>query len=360
MNPTFNNMQTNFPSYKNEFVGVIGGGSFGTAIANILAQNRKVLMYTRNDELAKALKDKQLYRGWNMSDNIHATNSLQEVAEKCFLIFPIIPSSNFRQMMRDFAPFLRPDHILIHGTKGLEVELAPGTTLENTPKLSRKQIKTMSEVIEEESVVKRIGCISGPNLSKEIQRGDPAATVIASRFDEVMREGISALKTSSFRVHKNKDLIGVELAGVLKNIMAIAAGIASGLGYGENTRAMIIARGMAEIAIFGKRLGATPKTFSGIAGIGDLVATCCSPTSRNYTVGTQLAKGENLTQILSGMSEVAEGIKTIQIAKRYADFYRMEVPITRQLHKILFEGLSVAEAMKFLMEIDFEEDIEFF
>lgn len=349
----------NFMRKEQETVAVIGAGSFGMAIASILAENRKVLIYSRGEELSNAIATKTPYRTWNLHENIMATNSLQEVAEKCFLIFPIVPSANFRSMMREFAPFLRPDHIMIHGTKGLDVQLAEGETLASITKLDKSRVKTMTEVIQEESVVRRVGCIAGPNLSKEIQAGFPSATVVASRFDEVINEGISALRTSRFRVHSNYDLIGVELCGVLKNIMAIAAGMVSGLGYGDNTRAMLIARGMAEMALFGKKMGATPHSFLGLAGIGDLIATCCSPLSRNFTVGSRLAKGETLTDILASMNEVAEGVKTIQIASKIAENYRLPAPITRALYRGLFGNLPPQKGIELLMEYPFTEDVEF-
>ncbi|MFN0204610.1 MAG: NAD(P)H-dependent glycerol-3-phosphate dehydrogenase [Bacteroidia bacterium] len=342
-----------------ETVGVIGAGSFGTAIANMLAENRKVLVYTRNDKLGNAIANGERFNGWVLHPNITATQSLQTLAETCYIIFPIVPSSNFRQMLRDLSPFLRPDHIMIHGTKGLDVILPEGKTLQDMEKLQRRQIKTMSEVILEESVVRRVGCISGPNLAKEILAGHPSATVVASRFDEVKKEGIAALRSSRFRVHDNYDLLGIELAGVLKNIMAVASGIVSGLGYGENTRGMLIARGMAEIAKIGTALGANPRAFLGVAGIGDLVATCNSPFSRNYTVGIRLAEGEKLSDILASMTEVAEGVKTIQIAKKLADNYKIPVPITQALYRALFEDLEVKKGIRLLMEYPFTEDVEF-
>lgn len=344
---------------EKELVGVVGAGSFGMAIAHLLTENKKVLIYSRNDKLANAIAKGEKYNNWDIHPNIQATSSLKEVAERCFLIFPVVPSSGFRQVMRDFAPFLRPDHILIHCTKGLDVLLAEGETLETIKELRKEQIQTMSEVIKEESIVRRIGCISGPNLAREIALGFPAATVVASRFDEVIKEGVNALRSSRFRVHGNHDLIGIELCGVLKNIMAIAAGIVDGLGYGDNTKAMLIARGMAEMATLGKAMGANPRAFLGMAGVGDLVATCNSPLSRNHTVGSRLAKGEKLREIVASMTEVAEGVKTTLIAKKLADCYHIPAPITRAIYKGLFEDLDVKRGMDILMNYPFTEDVEF-
>jgi glycerol-3-phosphate dehydrogenase (NAD(P)+) len=345
---------------KTGYIGVIGAGSFGTAVAQLLAENHEVLVYTRTSELGDALQNQIDYKGWRMHPRVHATQSLEELANECFLIFPVVPSSNFRNMMKEIAPFLRPDHVLIHGTKGLDVQIPEGESLHSMKKLNRTQIKTMTEVIQEESVVKKIGCIAGPNLAKEIQVGFPAATVIASRFDEVIKEGTDALNSEKFRVYKNYDLLGVELCGVLKNIMAIAAGMVSGLGFGDNTRALLIARGMAEMALFGQKLGATPHAFLGLAGIGDLVATCCSPHSRNFTVGYRLAKGETLKEILSTMTEVAEGVKTVQIATKLSEYYNMREPIiTRTLNRILFEDMQVSDGVKALMKYKTMDDVEF-
>lgn len=344
---------------ENYPVGVIGAGSFGMAVANLLCQNRKVLIYTRSDSLGNALRQGTLYKEWELHPNMEATNSLKEIAERCYLIFPVIPSANFRALMREFSPFLRPDHILIHGIKGLEVSLPKGKTIAEMPILTRNQVKTMSEVIQEESIVKRIGCIAGPNLSKEIKAGHPSATVIASRFEEVLETGIEVLRSDNFRVHSSADLLGIELCGVLKNIMAIASGMVSGLGFGENTRAMLIARGLAEMALFGKKIGATPQAFLGLAGVGDLVATCNSPLSRNYTVGKRLAEGESLSAIISSMNEVAEGVKTVQIANKLAGHYRMPAFITQKLYQVLFEEKPVIQGMQELMNISFTEDVEF-
>lgn len=342
------------------YIGVIGAGSFGTAVAQLIATHHPVLVYTRGDDFANALKADRQYRGWQLSDNIASTNSLAELAERSYVIFPVIPSSNFRELMQELSAHIRPDHVLIHGTKGLDVQLPEGKSLSDMHKLTREQVKTMSEVMQEECITKKIGCIAGPNLAKEIQAGFPAATVVASHFEEVIREGISALNSEKFRVYKNDDLLGVELCGVLKNIMAIAAGMVSGLGFGENTRALLIARGMAEMALFGTKLGATPQAFLGLAGIGDLVATCCSPFSRNYTVGYRLAKGESLAEILGSMNEVAEGVKTIQIAYKLAEHYHMREPIiTKMLYHVLFEDMTVQEGVRGLMKYKLMDDVEF-
>lgn len=201
--------------------------------------------------------------------------------------------------------------------------------------------------------------MAGPNIAFEIDAGEPAATVIASRFDEVIREGQMALRSPMFRVHGNHDLIGIELAGVLKNIMAIVAGIIDGLGYGANTRGLFVTRGLAEVVHIGTGLGADPKAFLGLAGIGDLVTTSTSPLSRNFIVGQRLAEGENVEKIISSMDEIAEGIKTVKIIRALAQNHKIAAPITLALYKTLFEGMDIAKAVRLLMEFPFREDVEF-
>ncbi|MEO0471636.1 MAG: NAD(P)H-dependent glycerol-3-phosphate dehydrogenase, partial [Bacteroidota bacterium] len=282
-------------------VGVVGAGSFGTALANLLAENQPVLLYARRADVAKRLEESRQFRKWRLHDNIQVINDLETIANECQLIFPIVPSENFRQLIRDMSPFLRPYHMLLHGTKGLDVELSAEEDLKSLESINKNRVRTMSELIRAESVVLRVGCVAGPNLASEIAEGMPAATVVASPFEEVIKAGQQALRSSMFRVHANHDLLGVELAGVLKNIMAIASGILKGLGYGDNTAALLLTRGLAEMASIGRALGADPRSFLGLAGLGDLIATCNSPKSRNYTVGYRLAKGEALDEIITDM-----------------------------------------------------------
>jgi glycerol-3-phosphate dehydrogenase (NAD(P)+) len=340
-------------------VGVIGSGNFGTVISNMLAQNRKVLLYARNPNEVSLMNQERKSRGYDIHPNIEAINSYERLAKECDIIFPMVPSGNFRQMMRDLSPFLMPYHMLIHGTKGFDIQLPPGQTIETIPLLNRSQVKTMSEVIREESVVVRIGCLAGPNLSKELALRQPAATVIASPFQEVIQTGKRLLKSDRFQVYENNDIVGVEIAGVLKNIIAIASGALSGLGFGDNAKGLLISRGAVEMVYLGRALGGDTKAFLGLAGIGDLVTTCMSPMSRNFTVGYRLAKGEKLQDIIKDMSEVAEGINTVRIAKKCADYYKVRALITDRLYKVLFEGLTVEEALDFLMRNPLNVDIDF-
>jgi len=340
-------------------VGVIGAGAFGTIIANMLAEGRPVVLYGRDPVKIAQAESTRSIRGMELHPSVQLTSSITEIAERCDILFPIVPSAVFRNAIREIAPNLRPYHILIHGTKGLDIQLPEGETLETMRYLDRTMVKTMSEVIREETVVARIGCLAGPNLSRELAEKQPGATVIASPFQEVIQTGRRLLRSDRFMVYENNDLTGVELAGVLKNIIAIAAGALSGLGYGENARGLLISRGAVEMVYLGRALGGNTKSFLGVAGIGDLVATCNSPASRNFTVGYRLAKGEALPEIMSDMEEVAEGVNTVKIMKKCADFYKIRALITDALYKVLFEQLTVQDALSYLMRNPFSVDIDF-
>lgn len=343
----------------NKPVGVIGAGSFGCAVANILGENTAVMMFARSDEVLLEITNRRTSGGTALHENVQGTGDLEKLARECEVIFPVVPSANFRDMISQAAPYLKPYHILIHGTKGFDVALEPGQNLDEVKTLTREQVFTMSELIKKETSVVRIGCLAGPNLAKEINENQPAATVVASHFDEVISLGQLLLKSERFMVYGNKELIGVELCGVLKNIIAIAAGALSGLGYGENTRGFLISRGMVEMIYLGKAFGGNVKAFLGLAGIGDLVATSTSKLSRNYTLGYRLAQGEKLPHILNSMDEVAEGVNTIRITKRLADHYRVRAPITGMLSDVLFEDLPMEDALQYLMKYPFIEDIDF-
>lgn len=341
-------------SWKASPVGVIGAGSFGTAIADLLAQNTEVLLYARREEVVTRINEERLLQGNPVHENIRATSDLEEIAKRCTLMFPIVPSKNFRSMMRDLRPHLRPYHLLIHGTKGLDVSLAP-----DEEDLGREHIKTMSEVISEESLVRRIGCLSGPNLSAELLDGQPAATLIASNFSEVIHAGKAVLRSRRFQVYGTSDIIGAELAGALKNVVAIGSGILGGKGLGQNIWALLVTRGLSEMIHIGKAIGADVKAFLGVAGIGDLIATASSSRSRNYTVGYRLAKGESLQEITEDMSEVAEGLRTLRTAKALALHYNISVPITEILYRILFREMEIDRAIDFLMTFPYTDDVDF-
>lgn len=340
-------------------VGVIGAGNFGSAVANLLAPHCPVLLYVRDEKVIRHILAKGENRGHKMHENVALVDNLEEIAARCEVIFPIVPSIHFRSMMKKLSPYIHPYHLLIHGTKGFDINLPPEETIEKMTTLDRSHVKTMSEVIREESVAVRVGCLAGPNLSKELASGQPAATVIASHFAEVISIGKRLLRSDRFQVYGNKDLVGVELAGVLKNIIAIASGALSGMGYGENAKGLLISRGVIEMIYLGRALGGNTEAFLGLAGIGDLVTTCNSSLSRNFQVGFQLAQGKTLHEILESTDEIAEGINTVRIAKKCADHYKVRAPITSTLYKVLFDQLTVREALQYLMRYPLNVDIDF-
>ncbi len=342
---------------QGQYVGVIGAGRFGTAVANLLAHNVNVLLYSRNQERAEKIRSTREHQGVLLNDQITITTSLEEVASQCDLIFPIVPSSNFRKMMQQLGPHLHPYHVLIHGTKGLD--LKADQKIEDLQMITRGQVSTMSEIIVEESSVIRVGCLSGPNLAGEILEGQPTATVVASRFREVIEFGQKVLTSEHFLVFGSTDLLGAELAGVLKNIIALGSGILWGKGFGKNLQAMLITRGLMEMVYFGKAMGAESKAFLGTAGIGDLIATATSKDSRNFTFGYRLGQGETKETIENTMDELAEGVRTIKIARQLGKYYKLHVPITEMLYQVVYEKRDIDEAINYLMTYPYDVDVDF-
>jgi glycerol-3-phosphate dehydrogenase (NAD(P)+) len=346
-------------SYDKLPVGVLGAGSFGAAVANVLARNRDVLLFTRRQEIADEIIRTGQVSGRKMNTRIKPTTDIKEIAESCILLFPVVRSAHFRDMMVNISPYLTPEHIIIHGTKGFDIKVPQGTIPENIEKLNRTQVLTMSEVILETSVVKRVGCFSGPNLAKELVDDQLGGTVIASRFEEVISEGQKALSGNRFKTYTNSDIIGVELAGALKNVMAIASGALTGLGFGENARAMLITRGLGEMIYLSKALGGNTEAFLGLAGVGDLIATCSSELSRNFSVGFRMAKGEKLNDILTSMNDVAEGVSTVPIVNALANYYGVRAPISQTLYKVLFKEMDINDGISFLMNYPITKDVAF-
>ncbi len=334
--------------------GVLGAGSFGTAIANLLAENNKVLLYTRNEEQKQKINKTSKNNKVDVHKNIKATTDLKELSEKCTLIFPIVPSDNLIDLLDEISAYLNPSHILIHGIKGF---YTPKKIIKNV-ELNREDVYTMSQLIALKTGVVRIGCLAGPNLASELSDNQPAATVIASEFNEVIEQGRIALKSLRFQVYKSNEIRGVELAGILKNYVAIAAGLLVGLGYGENARSLLVTRGMGELIYIAKTFNIGEKAFLGLAGIGDLMATCHSKKSRNFRVGVYLSQGKKLNEITPLIGEVAEGIKTLQIVKALQK-YGFNAPIAEVLYKIIFENYEVKKGIDFLMRFSTNEDADY-
>lgn len=339
-------------------ISVIGAGSFGTVIANLAAQNSdEVCVYVRSSTRMANFNQSKENNGYSVAENVRATQSMQEITKDTELIFAMVPSKNFRGMVRSFSSYLSPNHIVIHGTKG--VDLLTDKPIAELDELNRSQIRTMSEVIMEESTVRRIGCIAGPNLSREIAENQPAGAIVASQFHEVIRLGKRAINSDRFKAFHSEDILGAEFAGVLKNIFAIASGILSGLGFENNARALLITKGLHEMLYIGNQLGGDTKAFLGIAGIGDLIATCSSELSRNFTVGKRIAQGEHLNEIISTSREVAEGVRSIQIFYQYSKTNNLSVPLIEMLYKVLFEGKRTDEALTDLMSFRYSSDVNF-
>lgn len=340
-----------------KLVGVLGAGSFGTTCASLLSENADVLMYMRNPDQVKSFNETHMLKGRTLPKNVRATNDISEVGKKCTLIIPVIPSKAFRQCLKQIAPYLTPRHFLIHATKGLECQkMSLDISIDQ---ITRNDIHTMSQLILKETSVLRIGCLAGPNLAKEILEGQPAATVIASKFDEVIELGRSAFESPRFKVFGSHNLLGTELAGAFKNAIAIASGILGGLNLGKNIQAINITRGLHEIARIAIFLGANRDSFLGIAGIGDLVATATSVNSRNYFLGTEIANGKKFKQIQEEMDEVAEGVYTVKIIHSIIKQNKIHAPICTIIYKILYEDFPVEKAIPSLMKYPFTYDVDF-
>lgn len=337
-------------------VGVIGAGSFGITVAHLLSVSNDVLLYARDPEVVRRINEEHHMFGVKLSPRIHAISSPFALSEQCEVIFPVIPSDDFRDMMRTFGPLLSPRHIMIHGTKGLDTTRVKDV-MSFSGKLDRHDVCTMSRVIAEESNVLRIGCLSGPNLSKEILEGQPTATVIASEYDEVVAIGIELLSSKRMFVFGSSDILGAELAGAFKNIIAVGSGYLRGKGLGKNVQGLFITRGLHEIAYFGGLLGADKSAFLGTAGIGDLIATATSSSSRNFNFGFQLGQGKQLNDVIASSEELAEGVRTLKIAYLLARTEKTRLPIIETLYRIVYENLSFDIALDYLMRYPYSKDV---
>ena len=325
--------------WRNSKLAVIGAGSWGSVLANLAAPNcREVRLWTRSEEQAKSINatrvNAEYWAEMKLHERIRAMTKIERAFEGgVHAVIWALPSKICREQARLFAPFFTGEEILLHATKGVE----QGT------------LKRISEILREEIPCPRIGVISGPNLANEIARGEPAATVVASAFKEAVEAGQALLTTDRFRVYGESDVVGVEWAGALKNILAIASGALDALKLGWNTRATLIIRGLAEMVRFGKAMGARTETFLGLAGAGDLLATCSSPASRNYTVGYRLASGEGIDQILMNLGQVAEGVLTAETVHAFSEAHGISMPITAGVHSLIHGGASAQQVLHHLM-----------
>lgn len=321
-------------------VAVIGAGSWGTAVAGVVSCNDEAVLWAREPDLARTMSEQRenptYLPGVKLPESLQVTADLEEACRGADAVLLVVPSHGMREVVTRAADFIGPAVPVVSLAKGVE----QGT------------LRRMTEVIGEvlpTHLPDRIGVLTGPNLAREIAAGQPAASVVAMR-DEASAHDLQRLTmTATFRVYTNPDVVGCEIAGALKNVMAIAAGIADGLGYGDNTKAALITRGLAELTRLGVALGGNPLTFSGLAGMGDLVATCTSTQSRNRTVGVELGKGRKLDDIVADMKMVAEGVKSTAAVLELARRHRVEMPIAEQVGAVLYEGKRAEDLVTALM-----------
>jgi glycerol-3-phosphate dehydrogenase (NAD(P)+) len=330
-------------------IGVIGGGSFGTAMALHLARkDYPVTIWAHDKAVAETMQttreNKTYLPGAALPENLTATHSLESATRGKRLVLQVNPSHATRHVMTQAAEFLEPDAVIVNCTKGLENET----------------LKTMSELLMEilpESNRQRLAYLSGPSFAREVALGAPTAVTIASRSRDVAKFCQAIFTTDRFRVYTTEDIVGAELASALKNVIAVAAGISDGLGFGHNTRAALITRGVAEILRLGKKMGANEMTFLGLSGMGDLVLTCTGDLSRNRQVGIQLGQGKKLPDILSHMKMVAEGVKTAKAAWALAQKHDVDMPIIEQIYRVIFENKDPRAAVNDLMTRESKSEV---
>ena len=301
-------------------VGLLGGGSWGTTVASLTARNAHITLWARDEltvnEINQKHTNEKYLPGAKLSPSLIATNNIEEAVAPMDVIVMGIPSHEFRSVLESVKAHIRPWVPVISLTKGLELDTR----------------QRMTEIINEVLPGHPIGVLTGPNLAREIMSGYAAASVLAMTDQVIVKEVQKIFHCGLFRVYTNHDVIGCELGGALKNIIAIASGMGDGANAGDNTRAAIITRGLSELTRLGTAMGGKERTFAGLAGMGDLVATCSSAKSRNHHVGFQLGRGKNLEEIINEMSEVAEGAKTAKIIMELAKEYNVDMPISKEIY----------------------------
>ncbi len=322
-------------------VGIVGAGGWGTALSALLAgKGYFVELWAREEDVAREINERRtnetFLQGVAIPPAVFATTDLERVVRRNgFLLLPV-PSQHMREVVRDARPFLTKDHVIVHAGKGIE----------------ERSLLRLSQVLAQElprKLHQSIGAISGPSHAEEVGRGVPTAIVAASHDERVARLAQEVLMCPTMRVYTSHDIIGVELGGALKNVIAIATGVADGLGFGDNTRAALMTRGLAEIARLGIAMGANPLTFAGLSGMGDLIVTCVSLHSRNRRAGIEIGRGRNLEDVLGSTRMVVEGVPTTRAAVALSQRFGVDMPVARKLHEILFSGLDPRQAVTDLM-----------
>ena len=318
--------------------GLLGGGSWGTTVASLIARNAPVRIWARCadtvNEINQHKTNSKYLPGATLNSKLVATHGIEEAVAGCDVLVMGVPSQHFRSVLQQASEHIRPWVPVISLTKGLE----SGTELR------------MTEIIKEVLPGHPVGVLTGPNLAREIIAGQAAASVIAMEDEIIVRALQELFHSGLFRVYTNTDLVGCELGGVLKNIIAIAVGMGDGQGAGDNTRSALITRGLAEITRLGVAMGGRAETFAGLAGMGDLIATCTSPQSRNRHVGYELGKGRPLDEIIGEMLMVAEGVKSAPTVVSLGERYGVEMPITRDVFSVLQGERSPRQAFRGLLK----------
>jgi glycerol-3-phosphate dehydrogenase (NAD(P)+) len=327
-------------------VGVLGAGNWGTTLADLVARNgHDVRLWSRNPEQLREIEEHRTNRlavpGLVLAKGVHAVGDLGAALDQAELVVIAIPSQSFRDVCRRAAKVLSPEHLVLHVTKGIE-----------TSTLSR-----MSEILVAETCVRQLGVLAGPNIAAEIAAGMPAGTVVASAFPRVIQVARRALGSRRLMVFAGSDVLGVELCGALKNVVAIAAGIADEMKVGENAKAFLVTRGMSELMRLAFAMGAEPMTMTGLAGIGDLMVTCASPLSRNHRIGVALARGETLEAASASLGMVAEGVHAAIAARLLARAHGLEMPLFERVARVVHEGLLPRQALDDLMALQPGRDV---
>jgi glycerol-3-phosphate dehydrogenase (NAD(P)+) len=326
---------------KDRRTAVIGAGSWGTTLANLLAERvEDVTLWVFEEDVLRTMERKRenelFLPGIPLADNLKLTHSLEEAFADKGILICVLPSHAVREIFRQGRPYLQQGVLIISATKGLEEE-----TYHTASQVLREVVGPGSGA--------QFACLSGPSFAREVSRKMPTAVAVAGSRAQASEIAQDLFARPYFRVYTNPDLIGVELGGAVKNVMAIAAGASDGLGFGHSSRAALITRGLAEMTRLGVSLGAEAQTFSGLAGLGDLVLTCTGDLSRNRQVGLGLGRGKTLQEILEGRRMVAEGIRSTKAVRELARKRAVETPITDKVYEILYEGKSPGEAVKELM-----------
>jgi glycerol-3-phosphate dehydrogenase (NAD(P)+) len=327
-------------------VAVVGAGTWGTTVAALASVNTPTVLWARRAELVDQINSAHLnpdyLPSFTLPGQLRATASMAEAISDADVVVMAVPSHGFRDIAHEAATYLRPWVPIVSLSKGIE----------------RETLMRMTEVAADEMPGRPIGVMTGPNLAKEIMAGQPAASVVAIPDRTIALELQRILTRPSLRVYTNPDVIGCEVAGVVKNVIAIAAGMAEGMEFGDNTRATLITRGLAEMSRLGVALGGDPLTFAGLAGMGDLIATCSSKQSRNNSVGLALGRGQTIDEILASMNEVAEGVKSSPSVLDLAHRHGIEMPITEQVVAVCHEGRSAREALAALMSRSSKSELD--